>query len=158
MEGPVSAPHETSIAPEVRLIAERRKFLVPRMSPDRAAKLAEERVGGGFSGSTWRKIESGTSRATDDKLAMMALIVGVLPEDLEEVDRPEAAHLLRGLMEEPPGSRKGARPSAAVEREVAANIAELTELLMRATPEVREAIMTMLRSMEAQVQDAKRKP
>lgn len=152
-EAYVPAPHETSIAPEVQLIRQRRLQGVPAMSPDRAAKLAEQLTGSGFNGSTWRKIENGVNRASDDKVAIMSLIVDVKPEELRALGRHEAADRLIRLagrvMTPSHGGDDRRGPVSVVERQVAADIAEATELLLRLPSEVRDNLLAMLRSMDA---------
>jgi hypothetical protein len=149
-EDHVPAPHETTVAPEVKLIHERREQTVPALSPDRAAKIAEGLTGSSFSGSAWRKIESGTNRATDDKVAIMSLIVGITPDELKAHGRTEAAAKLVRLAGQV-ASRSGTADASGsvVERQLAADITELTQLLMRLPPDVRANLLAMLRSMDA---------
>lgn len=64
------------------------------MSHQRAASLAEQLTGRSFSASTWGKIEAGTMPARADRLATMAMIVGVTADELGRAGRPDAARLL----------------------------------------------------------------
>lgn len=63
------------------------------MSPERAAPLI-----GIIGAQQWRNIESGKSFAKDGVLAHMARVVGIRPERLDEVDRHEAAEILREII------------------------------------------------------------
>lgn len=92
--------------PEAQLIARLREDAVPPLSMREAARRA------GFSVATWTQNEQGyrkvTSsvivpiRATDEKLARMALVVGATPQQLADVDRREAARILGKLIEAGP--------------------------------------------------------
>jgi len=92
--------------PEARLIAELREAMIPPLSMREAARRAD------MSPALWASNEQGrrkvTSdvvipiRATDEKLAHMALVVGATPEQLTEAGRPEAAKMLAKLIEEAP--------------------------------------------------------
>jgi transcriptional regulator with XRE-family HTH domain len=95
-------PTETPPPPEAVLIRRARGAL--SLSPEKAAPLADV-----IRASQWRNIEAGKSYAKDDVLAHMAYVVRVTPEELEEVDRVEAAQILRRILRErepgEPGSK-----------------------------------------------------
>jgi hypothetical protein len=92
--------------PEARLITELREAKVPPLSMREAARRA------GFSAPTWvqneqgyRKVAPGVTiriRATDEKLARMALVVGATPEQLEKTGRADAAVILQKLIDAGP--------------------------------------------------------
>ncbi|GGK90733.1 hypothetical protein Ppa06_57600 [Planomonospora parontospora subsp. parontospora] len=101
------------------------KEMAIREANRRAAAISPENA---FSEGTWRNIESGRTEASDKQLALMALVVGATPEQLEEAGRPAAAQLLR----------------AEAERRVAADpvLAELDDL----TPE--RVVMDLLQKVQ----------
>lgn len=80
---------------EASLICERRKAAIPRMSHRTAAARAAKLSDASFSASTWQKIERGDYAGGPDRVAIMALVVGVSPDELETAGRPDAARLLR---------------------------------------------------------------
>lgn len=92
--------------PEARLITELREAKVPLLSMREAARRA------GFSVATWTQNEQGYRkvargliipiRATDEKLARMALVVGATPGQLGEAGRDEAAVILKKLIDAGP--------------------------------------------------------
>lgn len=94
--------------PEAQLIARLRNEKVPVMSMREAARRAALVTPGGFSVATWtqneqgyRKVAAGVTipiRATDERLAYMALVVGAEPGQLETAGRPEAAVILKKLL------------------------------------------------------------
>ena len=90
------------LSPEARLIRAKREGAVPRMSVRQAAADAAAKWGrGGWSEATWRLHESGRSRLVPmppGRLACMALIAGVLPEELGQAGRDDGAAALRDLM------------------------------------------------------------
>lgn len=92
--------------PEARLIAKLRDEKVPSLSMREAARRA------GMAPATWTQNEQGYRkvgpgvvipiRATDDKLAAMALIVGATPAQLAEAGREGAARALEVLQQDRP--------------------------------------------------------
>ena len=94
--------------PEAQLIAQLREAKVPVMSMREAARRAAQIAPNGFSVATWtqneqgyRKVTDGVVipiRATDERLAYMALVVGAAPGQLETAGRPEAAVILKKLL------------------------------------------------------------
>ena len=88
--------------PEAKLIASLREAMVPPLSMREAARRA------GISPATWTQNEQGYRkvtpavtipiRATDDKLASMALVVGATPEQLRNAGRDAAAGMLEKLI------------------------------------------------------------
>jgi len=88
--------------PEARLISRLRQERVPPLSMREAARRA------GMSPALWTQNEQGYRkvtqaviipiRATDDKLAAMALVVGATPEQLREARRDAAAVMLDKLL------------------------------------------------------------
>jgi transcriptional regulator with XRE-family HTH domain len=92
--------------PEGRIIEEAREKR--RLSQNKAAERA------GLSGTRWRQIVTGTAsggkgiqipvRGRAETVARMAQVVGVMPEQLAQADREDAAEELRGLA--PPESPK----------------------------------------------------
>jgi transcriptional regulator with XRE-family HTH domain len=92
--------------PEALLIAELRKAIVPSLSMREAARRA------GMSASLWNQYEQGYRkvtpavtipiRATADKLASMARIVGATPDQLREAGRRDAAAILQKLIDAAP--------------------------------------------------------
>lgn len=92
--------------PEARLITQLREAKVPPLSMREAARRA------GFSVATWTQNEQGYRkvalglvipiRATPEKLARMALVVGATPDELEEAGRGDAARMLGKLIEAGP--------------------------------------------------------
>lgn len=95
--------------PEAKLIARLRKDKVPPLSMREAARRA------GFSVATWtqneqgyRKVTPGLTipiRATDEKLAGMALVVGATPAQLRGTGRPDAARMLQKIIDAGPDPR-----------------------------------------------------
>ncbi len=88
--------------PEGALIRRVRQSARPRLSIPAAAKRA------GMSEETWGHLERGykpgakgqgptTFSASDQMVAHAAYAIGVTPEDLEQVDRPGAAEVLRTM-------------------------------------------------------------
>jgi hypothetical protein len=89
--------------PEGVLIKTALEAMKPKLSVRKAAPLA------GIGEARWRQIVNGYQtvsgthvevRAPDDTLARMAMVVGVTPEQLEGVNRAEAADELRALRRE----------------------------------------------------------
>lgn len=85
--------------PEAQLIRRSREAL--GLSPEQAA----ERLKIKMSARRWRQIEDGfetrggkPAPAGDMQLAHMAHVVNMSPEELEQVDRPEAAEILRRML------------------------------------------------------------
>lgn len=90
--------------PEAALIAERRKEHLPRMSM-RGAVAAAGELDVKMSEAGWRSIETGRYEAPADKLAIMAMVVGVTPDELDDIGRDfsrsnatQAAALLRAYL------------------------------------------------------------
>ena len=104
MTTPPTAP------PEARLIKRLREEKVPPLSMREAARRA------GFSVATWTQNEQGYRkvtpafgipiRATDEKLARMALTVGATPEQVRATGRDEAARMLEKLIEAGPDPKQ----------------------------------------------------
>lgn len=82
---------EPDLPPESVLI--RRARSAQGLSPERIVKRLT-RIS--MSGRNWRQIEDGRN-VPDETLAHMARAVGLTPERLEEVGRPEAAAILREI-------------------------------------------------------------
>lgn len=88
--------------PEAKLIARLREAQIPALSMRGAAKRA------GMSPALWtqneqghRKVAPGVTipiRATPDKLASMALVVGAVPQQLRDAGREDAASILERLI------------------------------------------------------------
>lgn len=95
--------------PEARLITELREGAFPALSMREAARRA------GMSASLWTQYEQGyrkvtpavtiAIKATADKLAGMALVVGATPEQLRESGRDDAAAILQKLVDAGPDPR-----------------------------------------------------
>lgn len=95
--------------PEARLITELREAAFPALSMREAARRA------GMSASLWTQYEQGYRkvtpavtipvRATADKLASMALVVGATPGQLREAGRDDAAGILEKLIDAGPDPR-----------------------------------------------------
>ncbi len=91
---------------EARLIARLREGMAPSLSMREAAKRA------GISPALWSQNEQGYRkvtplvtipiRATADKLASMAQVVGATPEQLREAGREDAAAILQKLIDAGP--------------------------------------------------------
>src|SRR5690348_2292814 len=64
------------------------------LSPE---KIVGRMTAGKISSRYWRQIEDGQKTAPDDTYAHMAKAVGLTPDRLEEVGRPEAAAILREI-------------------------------------------------------------
>jgi len=89
-----------SAAPdEAELIRERREAMIPRLSHRAAAARAAQLGNTSFSAATWQKIEKGVYAAGPDRITLMAMVVGVTPEELEASGRPDAARMLRAEIE-----------------------------------------------------------
>src|ERR1700759_5159595 len=99
--------------PEAQLIARLREEKVPVLSMREAARRAAQIAPGGkFSVALWTQNEQGSRkvgpgiripvRATDEKLAYMALVVGATPEQLETAGRSGSAVMLKKLIEAEP--------------------------------------------------------
>lgn len=65
------------------------------MSQAEAARTATQLGGKSFSHSAWTKYESGETAAPVGRLVIMAMVVGVTANDLEQAGEPQAAQLLR---------------------------------------------------------------
>lgn len=92
--------HHESDAPLAEAVLIRRAREARGLSPETAATRLPIRL----SGRRWRQLEEGRDSSTgkptvigDAQLAHMAHVVGVAPEQLEEVDRGEAAEVLREI-------------------------------------------------------------
>lgn len=85
---------------EAALIRAKRENAVPRMSMKEAARRARALWGTeGWSEPAWRWYESGRAGVIPPgRLACMALVVDLLPEELEQAGRDDAAAVLRDLM------------------------------------------------------------
>lgn len=92
--------------PEAKLITRLREGAAPSLSMREAARRA------GISPALWSQNEQGYRkvtpdvtipiRATADKLAAMALVVGATPGQLREADRADAAAILQKLIDAGP--------------------------------------------------------
>jgi len=92
----------TAPPPEAQLISRLRQEHVPPLSMRKAARRA------GMSPALWTQNEQGYRkvargivipvRATDDKLAAMALVVGAAPDQLRSAGRDSAAAMLEKLL------------------------------------------------------------
>lgn len=91
--------------PEATLIRHRREGRLPPMSLRDAAEAASA-AGVKMSESAWRAIESGRYEGRPDKIAIMARVVGITPDELDEVGRTgrenaaAAAGMLRNYLRE----------------------------------------------------------
>ena len=85
-------PAADQLPPACQLIRAKREAMMPSMSMRAAARRAR------MPEPTWRKAESGKRTCTRDVLAQQALVVGALPEELEQAGRRDAAAALRTLM------------------------------------------------------------
>lgn len=118
---------------EAKLIKERRESSVPRLSHRSAAKRAASLGGGTFSAATWQKIEGGEYSGGPDRITLMALVVGVTPEELDAAGRPDAARLLRAQIEQ----RAAAEPLLqGVDRETTSEA--VMQLLLQGLEEIRQ--------------------
>lgn len=90
------------LTPLGELLEAARRQARPKLSQNEAAKQA------GVSGTTWRRVIKGTARfggvdvaynGAPDTVARMARVLGVRPEQLVAVERPEAAQELQELIE-----------------------------------------------------------
>ncbi|MEU6781441.1 hypothetical protein ABZ912_19735 [Nonomuraea angiospora] len=91
---------EPVVPPEAALIKERRKDRLPPMGVPAAAAAATS-AGVKMSPEGWRSIETGRHNGPPGKLAIMAQVVGITPDELAEIGRrfgrenaAEAARLL----------------------------------------------------------------
>jgi hypothetical protein len=95
--------------PEAQLIHRLREEMFPAVSMREAARRA------GMGTATWVQAEQGYRkvtpavtipiRATADKLASMALVVGAIPAQLREAGRDDAAAILQKLIDAGPDPR-----------------------------------------------------
>jgi len=95
--------------PEAQLIHRLREEMFPAVSMREAAKRA------GMGTATWVQAEQGYRkvtaavtipiRATDDKLAAMAFVVGATPQQLRETGREIAADMLQRLINAAPDAK-----------------------------------------------------
>ncbi|MEW2570457.1 hypothetical protein [Streptomyces sp. NPDC047070] len=143
-----STQAEIQPPPEAALI--RMARLARGLSPEKAADQTPIRLGG----ARWRHIERGFEpkrppkavRAPDTTLAHMAHVVGVSPERLVEVGRPEAAAVLREIQrQESEADQQQDRPYANL-----ADRLERTAWEMPLPVEDRRLIVDMLREARAQ--------
>lgn len=79
---------EPVVPPEAALIKARRMSRLPKMGA-RAAADAATAAGVTMSAEGWRSIENGRYDGPEDKIAIMAQIVGITPEELAELGRRE---------------------------------------------------------------------
>lgn len=117
---------------EAELIRERREAMIPRLSHRTAAARAAQLGGTGFSPAAWHKIEKGEYGGRAERITLMAMVVGVTPEELEQRGRPDAARMLRAEMER--------RAAQEVAREVDrdATFEAVTQLLLQGLEEIRQ--------------------
>lgn len=78
----------------LELIHQRRNSMIPKLSFRKAAATAARLSDMTWGESTWRGIESGANRPSPERVAIMALTVGVTPEELAGVGAAETARLL----------------------------------------------------------------
>lgn len=125
-------PSEVESSPglpaEVVLIRARREMILPKMSRAKAAELAE------MSEATWRNVENGKYEGQPDKIATMARVVGVTPEELEEAGRRDAAAMLRTYLHK----RAGDEPTLAA-LDAGATSEALLQLILRGLDDIRSA-------------------
>jgi hypothetical protein len=93
-------PGSRDLAAALDLIRRRRTEMIPKMSFRRAADTAMKLSEMPWAESTWRGIENGTNTALPERLAVMALTVGVTPDELDDCEQREAAELLRVLIQQ----------------------------------------------------------
>ncbi|MGI5286581.1 hypothetical protein ACQEVF_25030 [Nonomuraea polychroma] len=86
-------PHE--VPAEAELIRERREATIPRLSHRAAAERAAKLGNTSFSAATWQKIEKGEYSGGADRITLMAMVLGITPDELDQRGRPDAARLLR---------------------------------------------------------------
>jgi hypothetical protein len=122
----------------------RRARMARRMSPEDAAPLA-----GVIKARRWRQIEQG-QRADDEVLAHMSAAVGLDPEQLEQVNRGEAAEVLREIRRQEPVSPPAAGPVPGVDLSV------LTPAEQRDLIGAARRITQILAKAEAEQQDDRR--
>ena len=125
--------------PEAKLITRLREDRVPPLSMREAARRA------GFSVTTWMQNEQGyrkvtpavtiSIRATAEKLARMALVVGAKPEQLTEAGRGDAAGILARLIDAGPDPAAQLEEALRHSRDLSeAQKRELIELVRRNRP------------------------
>jgi transcriptional regulator with XRE-family HTH domain len=141
------AETEALPSPESLLIRRARSAL--GLSPEKIV----ERMGvtARISSRYWRQIEDGQKIAPDDTYAHMANAVGLTPERLEEVGRPEAAEILREIDRMAGADRTDV--SRRVDEQLDRNeaiVAEIGELLRQASPKQSKAILELLRALSAE--------
>lgn len=107
--------------PPPEMVVIRRARLARGLSLDEAASGVAELSGTRFSASRWSQLETGyrvsasgtiLQLAKDGRLAQMAYVVGVAPEQLERAGRQEAAEVLRELIRQKRSGEAGPATSS----------------------------------------------
>ncbi|MFB4273083.1 hypothetical protein [Nonomuraea sp. GTA35] len=106
--------------------------MIPRLSHRAAAARAAKLGNTSFSTATWQKIEKGEYSGGADRITLMAMVVGITPEDLEEVGRPDAARMLRAEIE-----RRAAEEPLLREVERESTSEAVMQLLLQGLEEIR---------------------
>ncbi|MEU9887914.1 hypothetical protein [Sphaerisporangium sp. NPDC051011] len=126
---------------EAKLIEDRRREAIPPMSPEVAARAIP------ISGKRWREIEKGfdaagrPTRARPALLAKIAKLLNITPEDLDRVDRADAARIHRATLQQEEAALQQEREE---EREAASSAGDAD-----ATPaEVQQAIEQALQEID----------
>jgi hypothetical protein len=130
------------VPPEAALIKERRINRIPKMGAP-AAAAAATKAGVKMSPEGWRSIESGRYDAPEDKLAIMAQVVGVTAEELAEIGRrygrPNAVRAAE-LMESHLRRRAAAEPVVAASPiDVESTPEQVLRMILKGIDEIRAA-------------------
>jgi len=130
------------VPPEAALIKERRLNRIPKMGAPAAAAAATE-AGVKMSPEGWRSIENGRYDAPEDKLAIMAQVVGVTAEELAEIGRHrgrENAAKAAKLMESHLRRRAAAEPVvAASPLDVESTPEQVLRMILKGIDDIRAA-------------------
>ncbi|MEV4749011.1 hypothetical protein AB0K21_21755 [Streptosporangium sp. NPDC049248] len=92
----------TATPPEAVVILRRRteRGLEGPLSFARCVEMLKTFTDKPFTDRTWANYEQGKSHIPDRELVLMALVVGALPEELQETGRADAAAILRQEIEQ----------------------------------------------------------
>jgi hypothetical protein len=104
------------------------------MSHARAAALAEELTGASFSASAWGKAEKGLFSPPPDRIAIMAMVVGLSAGEVEQAGRPDVAALMREDVR-----RRASDEPAMASVDVASVPEELLQVIVESLGEIRRA-------------------
>ncbi|MBO3751589.1 hypothetical protein J5X84_36415 [Streptosporangiaceae bacterium NEAU-GS5] len=125
-------PGSRDLSAALELIRQRRLQLIPRMSFRKAAATAARLTDMPWAESTWRGIESGKDTALPERVAVMAFTVGATPDELADRDEPEAAELLRLLIQQ-----RAEREPALAEIDRSATSESVIQALLQSLDEIR---------------------